>query len=88
MTEYLIALVELLEAEGRSLRRWTLEVGFTICLMLFSGLLVVAGLALAGWGLYQFLASAMSPPAAALVIGLVGLALGGGILWQLHRSIR
>jgi len=84
----LIAAVELAEAEGRSLRQSTIDVGFLIALMWIAGMLVIAGAVVAGWGLYQYLTTMVSAAVAALVVGAVALVIGGGALWQIRRSCR
>ena len=84
----LIALIELIEAEARQLRRATIETGFLIGMLVFAGLIAIAGVALVGWALYQYLAMHFSATTSALVLGMIALVIGGGVLWQIHRKIR
>lgn len=84
----LIAAVELAEAEARSLRQSTIDVGFLIALMWIAGVLVIAGAIVTGWGLFQYLTTMLSAAAAALAVGALALVIGGGLLWQIRRSCR
>lgn len=86
MTNLLIALVELIEAEGRSLRKETIEVGFRLGALFFAGVLFAAGVAMFGWAVYQYLLTIMSASLAALLMGSVAILLGGGVIWQIRRS--
>ena len=84
----IVALADLLEAEGRSLRRATARLGLSLVLFAVAGLAVVAGLCLCLWGLYQYLAFSYGGVTAAVSIGVVSIVVAGGILWIAQRINR
>lgn len=51
-----------------------------------AGLLAAAGIALCLWALYQYLAAPLDPPTAALLTGLITLAVAGGVTWIAGRA--
>lgn len=81
-------MLELLEAEGRSLRRATLKVGQALGLLAIAGLFVIAGASLLAWALYQHLLTITTAALSAAIVGLLVLVLGGGLLWLSHRRGR
>jgi hypothetical protein len=83
--EFFVALVDLLEAEGRSLRHATVRLGVSLVLFAAAGLIGAVGLCLCLWGLYQYLALSYGGVTAAVSIGVVSLLLAGGILWIAQR---
>ncbi len=75
ISDFIIAFLDLLEAEGRTLREETMRVGWGLA---FVGLSAVIGLVALGfflWGVYQYTAAWVGPPAAALLLALLALAL-------------
>jgi len=86
--ELVIALADLLEAEGRSLRRAAARLGGSMVLFAVAGLLAVAGLCLCLWGIYQYLAVSLGAVSAALLTGIASLAVAGGVLWIGQRISR
>jgi hypothetical protein len=78
----------LVEAEGRSLRQATVEVGFRLLLLAFAGMLLTAGVALSGWALYEYLLTMLGAAFSALLVGLLAIVIGGGMIWQIRRNCR
>jgi hypothetical protein len=80
-----IALVELLEAEGRALERGLVRVTASSGLAISAAVLGLAGLGLCLWGVYLYLATVLAAPLAALATGLLTLTVSGGLLWTALR---
>jgi hypothetical protein len=68
-------MLRLLEAEGRILRRAVMNVGWGLVFVAIAALLVLVATGFFLLGIYQYLASQMSPVAASLVIALLALVL-------------
>lgn len=85
-TEYTLALLGLLEAEGRSARRNIVATGTKLALIAGGGLLLTVALGILGWSLYLALVPVWGQPGAALACGTVLLILGGGLLWYANRK--
>jgi len=76
-----IALADLLEAEGRALRKSVMRVGGGIACLAAAVLMAVVGVGLCLWAAYLWLATPLGSAAAAAVIGGVLLCLAGGLTW-------
>lgn len=81
VTEYFLALLDVLEAEGRSAKRNVMSLAmaigiFTLGILLFAG---AAGFLVTA--LYLGLSAALSPAWAALVSGAALVAMGGITVW-------
>jgi len=83
-----VAVADLLEAEGRALRRSTARLGGSLVLFALGGLLAAGGLCLCLWGLYQYLAVSLGGTAAALLTGVTTVVIAGGLLWIGQRMSR
>jgi high-affinity Fe2+/Pb2+ permease len=83
-----VAVADLLEAEGRALRRSTARLGGSLVLFALAGLLAAGGLCLCFWGLYQYLAVSLGGTAAALLTGVTTVVIAGGLLWIGQRMSR
>jgi hypothetical protein len=88
LTEWLLALLDLLQLEGRVLRRNVLRLGWSLALLAVSTLLLLAGVALIGWGLYQFIEPHIGPESAAIILGLTLLLLAGILARSTKNLIR
>jgi hypothetical protein len=62
------AFLHLLEGEGRNLRRSVMRLGWAVAFIAMASLLVLAAAGFFLLGIYQYLASQMSPAAAALLV--------------------
>lgn len=65
------ALLRLLEAEGRILKRAAMNVGWALAFVGVAALLLLAAAGFFLAGIYQYLAAQMSPPAASLLVSLL-----------------
>jgi len=88
LTELIIALLELLEAEARALRSGSFRLGLSLALLGTAGTLMVVGVALILRALYLYLAIFLSPPTATLITGVVTLLVSGGLVWSARRLSR
>ena len=88
VADLVIALVELLEAEGRALRRALLGAGVGLGLVVAATVLALAGLGLCVWSAYLYLGTLLEPALAALATGTLTLVLSGGLLWLALRLNR
>lgn len=86
--ELIIAVVELLEAEARVLRRQTARLAGAAALIALTAALGLSGTVLCLWGLYQHLSQAAGPANGALLTGLVTFAIAGAGLWFAVRLSR
>jgi len=67
--------LRLLEAEGRMLKRTVMNVGWALAFVGVASLLVLAAAGFFLAGIYQYLATQMSPAAASLLASLLALVL-------------
>ena len=88
MTEYIIALADLLEAEGRLLRRTVMHTGAGLTVLAVGALLLFGGLGCCLWAAYQALALKLGTVIAALLIGVLMLLVAGLIIWTVIRLAR
>ncbi len=88
LTELIIALLELLEAEARALRSGSFRLGLSLALLGTAGTLMVVGVALILRALYLYLAIVLSPPTATLITGVITLLVSGGLVWSARRLSR
>lgn len=80
--------MELLEAEGRALRRQAARLAGAVAAIALTAVLGVGGAALCLWGLYQHLAGAIGPANGALLTGLGTFLVAGAGLWLAVRLSR
>ena len=81
LAELLIALCELIEAEGRALRHSLMRTGASLALLLVSAVLGLVGLGFCLWGAYLYLGTKLDAPLATLATGSLTLLLSAGVLW-------
>lgn len=86
--ELVIATANLMEAEGRTLRRAVLLTGVQLLVLAGAVILALAGLGFFLWAAYLVLANAFGPAPAAVVVGAMGCLLAGLIAWLSLRSSR
>lgn len=86
LAELLISAVELVELEGRSLRRKVQGLMQSLVMMLAAGAMLIAASVWLTWALFTALATALSPALAGLIIGVVSLLLAGGFLWLSRKA--
>ncbi|SKA75855.1 hypothetical protein SAMN02745130_01588 [Thiothrix eikelboomii] len=89
ITEVVISLFDLVEAEGRLLRQKTLKTIAISLLMTVAAVLFLTSLVLLMAALYNFLIQYWSLPTVLLVTASAGLVLTGGVTWYVrHLSQR
>jgi hypothetical protein len=88
LAELIIALLELLEAEARTLRSGSFRLGLSLALLGTAGILMLVGVWLILRALYLYLAIFLSPPTATLITGVVTLLVSGGLVWSARRLSR
>lgn len=81
MAEFLIALLELFEEEGRTLRRNAVRVGLGLTLVVLAEALLALAAVLLVLALFVFLNPRIGLAATLVICGLVTAAAAGGILW-------
>ena len=86
LAELLISAVELVELEGRSLKRKAQGLMQSLVMMLAAGSMLIAASVWLTWALFTALATALSPALAGLIIGVVSLLLAGGFLWLSRKA--
>lgn len=79
LADILISLLELMEAEGRSLRRNALRVGLAIVAYAIAGAFLIAGTLLLLAGLHAILAARYGMTAAHFATGGLALAMAAGV---------
>jgi hypothetical protein len=88
LTELIIALLELLEAEARALRSGSFRLGLSLALLGTAGALMLVGVGLILRALYLFLVIFLSPPTATLITGIITLLVSGGLVWSARQLNR
>jgi len=87
-TDYFIAFLGLLEAEGRAARRNIVAAGARLALSAGGALLLTAAFALFGLALYLALAPHWGQAWAVVACAALLCLLGGGLLWLANRSAK
>jgi hypothetical protein len=88
LTELIIALLELLEAEARALRSGSFRLGVSLALLGTAGTFMLVGVALILRAIYLYLVIFLSPPTATLITGLATLLVAGGLAWSARQLSR
>jgi hypothetical protein len=83
-----VRIADLVEAEGRVLRRVVSRLGLGLLGLIGAGVLTLAGLGLLLVALYVVLASELPPAGAAALTGLACLLAAAGVLWLVRNSNR
>lgn len=87
IVEVLLGLLDVLEAEARSLRMGFLRVVSALLVLAVAGLLVLGGLLVLLWAAYLWFSSLMAPPLAALLVSLLSLLLAAGLWWRARSML-
>ena len=88
LADLLIAVFDLVEAEGRAFRASVARLKTGLALSAVAILLLLAGTGLIIWGLYQALAAPLGPAGGALVTGTIASLLGACLFWAARQAIR
>jgi len=81
----MVACADLLEAEGRALRRGAVRAGSALALVCVAALTVLGGLAALSWSLYRALSAPLGEAGAAAMLGGALLVIGGVLAWIVKR---
>jgi hypothetical protein len=85
LTETFISFVDLIEAEGRLLKRKILQIVSSIGLMVVALLFVILAFGFLLAAIYQFLLLYWPLPLVLFAMSLLCLAITGGLLWVMQR---
>ncbi|MFO0827324.1 MAG: hypothetical protein U0572_04170 [Phycisphaerales bacterium] len=85
MTEFIVRVADLAEAEGRLLRATTVRVAGGVALIVLASILFAAGAGLLLASLYVVVAHAGGAALGAATTGLVAVLLGGVVTWLGRR---
>ncbi len=88
MPEFVIALLELLEAEGRALKRSVRRISFGLVFLLTASALILTALGFLLAAGYLALAAALGSTLAALIMGGVSLLLAATLGFIAYRAMR
>ena len=86
--ELVIATANLMEAEGRALRRAVLHTGLQLFGLAGAVVLALAGVCFFLWAAYLDLSVALGPSMAAVVLGAIVIILAGLLTWLSIRISR
>lgn len=81
ITETIIGVIELVEAEGRLLKQRTLQALLLALIMMVATAFIFGSLVLLLAALYQWLTFYWSLPAVLLVLSILCLGISGGLTW-------
>jgi len=87
ITELFIAGTELVEAEARDLRHWTIRVGVSLTLIVAAGILAAAGVLVIAAGLLLALGYVLGTPGAMVIVGVLLLLCAGGFAWKARKLV-
>jgi hypothetical protein len=88
LAELIISFLDLLEVEGRTLRRWAMRVGVGLALVVVSAVLGLAALGFCLWSAYLYFDTMLGTPMGALATGALTFLIAGGLLWTALRLSR
>ena len=80
ISDLLIAAIDLVEAEAKSLRRGLLKATVAMGLAVAAAIVILGAVVLLLYGLYLALLPGAGPTGAAMITGVIGLALAGGLI--------
>lgn len=86
--ELIVALTELIEAEGRALRHSVHRAGWSLALIGLAAIFVAVGVGLCLWALHLFIATRIGDAGAGLIIGIIALIFAGGFAWTAVKTNR
>jgi hypothetical protein len=87
LSDYLIALLELLEAEGRSAKRNAYALATAVAVFMLGTIIVAGSVGFLVAALYLGLTTVLSPAWVALICGLTLLVTGVIVLWLARSKI-
>lgn len=75
LSDFVIAFLDLMEAEGRTLKQATMRVGWGMAFIILSAIFILIAGGFLLWGIYQQLITLTNPSTAAILIALSALIL-------------
>ena len=75
LSDFVIAFLDLMEAEGRTLKTASIRLGWSMAFIVLASVFILVASSSFLWGVYQLLILVLSPPAAAMLIALAALIL-------------
>jgi hypothetical protein len=75
LSDFVIAFLDLMEAEGRTLKTASIRVGWGMAFIILATVFILVASSSFLWGVYQLLITVVSPPSAAMLISLFSLVL-------------
>ena len=81
-------MTDLIEAEGRSLRRALLRSSAGLAILGVAAVIALAGILLCLWAGYQYLQTLWGPILTSLAVGIFMLVLSGVLIWIVIRLNR
>jgi len=75
LSDFVIAFLDLMEAEGRTLKQATMRVGWGMAFIILSAIFILIAGGFLLWGIYQQLITLTTPATAAILIALSALIL-------------
>ena len=88
LSKLVVRVADLVEAEGRSLRRGLIEIVTGIVIFIAGVALCGAGVVMLLIGSWQMLANVWGNGPASLFVGALGVVLGGSLAWVMIRKIQ
>ncbi len=86
--ELFIALLNLVQAEARTLRRMVVNLGWGLAFIAIAALLVVVAAVFFLWGLHQYFAALLSPVASSFIVSAAALLLAAIAGWAARQRVR
>lgn len=80
ISDMVIAAVDLVEAEARSLRRGLLKAAAAMALAMAGAIVVFGAVVLLLWGLYLAMSPGVGQAGAALITAVIGIVLAGSLI--------
>ena len=75
LADIVISFLDLIEAEGRAVRRAVMNLGWALAFIVIAALLALTSAGFFFWGLHQYLAMQLSPVASAFLLSIIALVL-------------
>jgi protein-S-isoprenylcysteine O-methyltransferase Ste14 len=88
ISEFIVRLFDLIEAEGRAVRRSIERLGLGLSLTVVAAVLILLGCLLVLTGVWLGLGKEIGEAWASAITGVLMLALAGGVLWWAGRMMK
>jgi hypothetical protein len=88
LTKIFIAMLNLLEAEGRAMQRGVVRLWMLLLMTLGACALALGGVVALSYGFYWLLIALFGKIAAVSIVGVTLLVIAGGIAWAIYSMVR